>query len=731
GAPDAAQLNWLKGMAGAGSQLESLTHQPEPRYTLPPAALPDKAFVFRSRFVDPAAAQAEANAMGVRQTRGWKRQLAPAEAPAEPIRPIMPLKIGHLAALIAAGFLNSRLIGAGDSRLLIKGTSYRDSQVETHQEETDGQLRQVTTETQHYVTRINTLSPQGAVTALDGAALKVFLETHLADLTRHVTSAYPPTYHFHYAESPYRPVIDRLGLSRAIPHLNHRGLFMAQKHVVAALAAHLETHQEAILVGEMGTGKTTVGAAVAACRGACRGAGRSLVMCPPHLVAKWAREAEVVWPEVETMVLTTVTDVAAWFGRATVADGEKARPQLAILSHSRAKLNSGWGPAADTWSPTEHSLARIRPAVAAREEARWQTLQAELAAIPNVERPGHWQQQLAALADERQRGWPQAVRRAVSRYLARRGVRCPHCGQVVVDKEGIPLDLATLQQLKKRRFCNLCRRPLYQFDRRRTRKQAPGSFRLYAERERQIRRELASATPWAEAILRPGYFPEPAGYARYPLAQYILDRHAGQIDLLIVDEVHELKGADSDQGYAFHTLASASRKILALTGTLFGGKSSTLFHLLYRLAPALRRAFTDEEAEGQSRIQQSAWVEQYGVRQIIETQKVEAVSGRLSGKTRSAVSVREIPGANPAMMVWLLNRCVFLSLRDLGFALPDYEEIPVPVTPAADMLASYRALKETIETAMNERLVRGDRSLLGAYLQACLSWPDSTYRPEV
>ena len=69
----------------------------------------------------------------------------------------------------------------------------------------------------------------------------------------------------------------------------------------------------------------------------------------------------------------------------------------------------------------------------------------------------------------------------------------------------------------------------------------------------------------------------------------------GRLDLLLVDEVHQYKGIDSDQGYAMHHLAQVADKLVALTGTIYGGKASSLFYLLFRLAP-VRQAFRHGQA---------------------------------------------------------------------------------------------------------------------------------------
>src|SRR3972149_6384832 len=64
--------------------------------------------------------------------RGPRLGASPALAerlwPAEerPVRPLMPLRRGHLAVLIAAGFLNNILLEADGRRILVKGRTYKE-----------------------------------------------------------------------------------------------------------------------------------------------------------------------------------------------------------------------------------------------------------------------------------------------------------------------------------------------------------------------------------------------------------------------------------------------------------------------------------------------------------------------------------------------------------------------------------------------------------------------------
>ncbi|HFQ92711.1 MAG TPA: DEAD/DEAH box helicase, partial [Anaerolineae bacterium] len=246
-------------------------------------------------------------------------------------------------------------------------------------------------------------------------------------------------------------------------------------------------------------------------------------------------------------------------------------------------------------------------------------------------------------------------------------------------------------------------------------------------REKAIRQAIAARSPL------PPRFPAPHlthGYGKVPLAGYIKKTARGRLDLCLVDEQHQYKGDDSDQGYAMHHLALAARKIVGLTGTIYGGKASSIFHLLYRMSPEMTAVYTNPDAHGRRRIRSKDWVASYGILQRIETRKLDE-DGRQTANSRTNVRYKELPGGSPAMLPWLLNRSVFLSLGDMGFPLPEYTEIPVEVPMAPEQAMLYETLKGQLKDELKERLVRGDKSLLSAYLYALLFWPDSPRRAKV
>jgi hypothetical protein len=94
----------------------------EPLYDLP--ALPAGPVLFASQFFDPEVAAQQARQSGLWASPTLAERLWPAEE--RPVRPLMPLRRGHLAVLIAAGFLNNIVLEADGRRILVKGRTYKE-----------------------------------------------------------------------------------------------------------------------------------------------------------------------------------------------------------------------------------------------------------------------------------------------------------------------------------------------------------------------------------------------------------------------------------------------------------------------------------------------------------------------------------------------------------------------------------------------------------------------------
>ena len=95
----------------------------EPLYDLP--HLPGGPILFASQIFDPGVAAEEARRSGLWANAALADRLWPAEE--RRVRPLMPLRRGHLAVLIAAGFLNNILLEAAGRRVLVKGRTYKET----------------------------------------------------------------------------------------------------------------------------------------------------------------------------------------------------------------------------------------------------------------------------------------------------------------------------------------------------------------------------------------------------------------------------------------------------------------------------------------------------------------------------------------------------------------------------------------------------------------------------
>ena len=439
--------------------------------------------------------------------------------------------------------------------------------------------------------------------------LSEFIDTYKDAIAQRVVESYPPL---------YRPSENGHGLPALL-----RSPLGAQADAIRGAALSLGAHQGTNLVGEMGTGKTFIGASAAY----MAGFQRILVLCPPHLTRKWKREVELTVPGARAAIVASITDLERL--RLSIGSG----PLFAIMSRERAKLSYRWLPVAN-W--------------------RWATVKGRL------------------VRDE-ETGLPFRI------------PCCPACTEQIVDKDGLPL---TEEELgRKKRSCSGCGSALWQAD--------------------------------------------PNGPKRYPLSDYIKKRMKGWFELLVGDEIHEYKARGSAQGIAAGVLADSCGKSLTLTGTLTGGYSSTLFHLLYRFSPTIRTEF--------GRSDEGRWIQRYGFEEhTIGKDANESVEdGRFSRRRRYRKVVRERPGLAPGALFHLIGNSIFLRLSDVASGLPSYEEQVMlcsmdsePDALGYSQRGAYNTLYDKLREELTAALVKGSKKLLAVYLQTLLAYPDGCTRGE-
>ena len=116
-----------------------------------------------------------------------------------------------------------------------------------------------------------------------------YLRAYSSELGARIVEMYPP---LQGPKDPIAPALKSL-LRKPLP---------TQAMTITGSAKYLETEDSLRLVGECGTGKTlmSIGIAHAHANGKPYS---TLVMCPPHLVLKWAREVLITVPLARTFVL--------------------------------------------------------------------------------------------------------------------------------------------------------------------------------------------------------------------------------------------------------------------------------------------------------------------------------------------------------------------------------------------------------------------------------------------
>ena len=494
--------------------------------------------------------------------------------------------------------------------------------------------------------------------------------------------------------------------------------FEAQREVVHAIAALLLGAGEhgAVINGEMGTGKTLMGIALAALLHH-QGHQRTLVISPPHLVYKWRREIIQTVPRARVWILNG-PDTLRKLLQIRSMRNKPEHPEFFVLGRVRMRMGFDWRPVYNT---------RI-----------WGSSSAD--------------------------GQSQVLRVAA----------CSSCGEVIHDDDNAPLQVGlptTDLYLNKRRLdCHHCQSPLWTLAWGKTSektqrdrvidalRQIPGIGEVTASRlvrnfgESMLANmlednfhnfinlmdedgELLFSDRQAKRMERfLGNNEISFGQGGYQPTEFI-KRYLpkGFFGCLLVDEGHEYKNEGSAQGQAMGVLASCCSKTVLLTGTLMGGYADDLFHLLYRLNPRMmiEDGFTYNE-RGSIGPASNAFMAAHGV--LIETRKeMDEGSHRTAKGNKDKTSVSKGPGFGPkGIMRYVVPYTAFLKLKDIGGnVLPPYEEEFIPVAMDELQAQTYNArLALPLRRILNDSLRAGDHSLLGVVLNVLLAWPDCAFRDE-
>lgn len=156
---------------------------------------------------------------------------------------------------------------------------------------------------------------------------------------------------------------------------------------------------------------------------------------------------------------------------------------------------------------------------------------------------------------------------------------------------------------------------------------------------------------------------------RIPWTDYIAHHHPAWADVFIMDEVHQYKNRDSAQGEVARRLAQASKRVIALTGTLIGGKATDAFYLLNAVSRRFRRQYGYQDYQ--------QFLELYGrqqrVSRIPAANSTSPSVGAHTTRRLSRVSTREINGFKPSLMNHFWENTIFTRIPDIAPEVPEPE----------------------------------------------------------
>lgn len=210
---------------------------------------------------------------------------------------------------------------------------------------------------------------------------------------------------------------------------------------------------------------------------------------------------------------------------------------------------------------------------------------------------------------------------------------------------------------------------------------------------------------------------------RYPIAEYIAKHYPNRIGLLIVDELHKIKGISTDRGVASRILIGASKKVLALTGTIYGGVASSIYAIEFAFNKRVMKKYPWMHGFPMH------WVQAMGTIEDVYRNQASYSNGVYTGHKRVVLQEgKETAGCSPLLVPELMDHCVFVGLRDLGSVMPKFGEIPQEVTMDEVMRSIYNTTYNQLKEYNKRCIISGDGSFTASFYQNMLRLPDSMHR---
>jgi superfamily II DNA or RNA helicase len=491
-----------------------------------------------------------------------------------------------------------------------------------------------------------------------------YLNTFGVMITERIKSQFHPL--FDPATQSLSPEI--LAVNDHIKQHAGYSLYDAQLAIAEAHKRCLERKKATLCISECGSGKTKIGItalhAYQQRKNVATEKHFNVVLCPSHMTKKWVREIEESLPNTFATIVTSISEI----DKAYAAYQRDNKTCYIILSKEKAR--DGY---------------MRRPSVS-------------------------WNQR-------------------------RKAFLCPTCYEIVEmeladdgSKYRIPADQFFFRRENKANHsCERCGSPLWTAlvpeQQSEWVKVSDVGFvhRRFAQEYLDGLQKKPALRDTVQAIVdHPGgIFSNTGAHRRFSLSTYVKRHMKGKIDGLIVDELHNYNN-QSGQGDAMGELFGAAKRVVGMTATLINGYSSGIFHLLFRISPALMLK------DGKCYDKSTDFNAEYGVTEsVYEVAAPNYNSNRRTAKKK--LRERQLPGVSPLVYSrFLMDSAAFLSLNDMGKDLPDYEEMPIQLQMNEDVAHEYFRLEEQFKSILRSQKDIA-KKVLAAYLGLLTVYPDQPY----
>ena len=646
-------------------QLPVLEAVSEPVYIVP-ATRNDQAIRFYRKYLEPSEVIALGQKYGAHKTKSFMDAMVPDFGHVQVSHPVMPLKKGHIARLIASGLLNNMRLTdpVNGEPVLIKGRIIKKRNLINKKDDLEDDSKEVRTYRDRFYSSI-ALTRQFGMQIIKGEdveGLTEFITTFGKQIAEHILKSFTPLYNFDPTAAEMNVALTLGKNRRALPGQDEPGLLPAQIDAAIAAMRCLNVKRICNIQGEMGLGKTTIAAAVLVLLAKIHrheDAFPAIITCPPHLVPKWIDELKEVIPDVQVREIKRigvengrqVNDIRSFLDDCKA--GKLGKYPVAVMANSKFKMGAGWEP--KVW---------------------WRTTQ----------NGGHY-----------------------APFAA-----CPKCGGVVhVKRRNGESFIPTSEEMlptNKRLFCQHMVSG-WAVDEAGRSARDPSGQRFWADGSKHKKTETSHEHVCGYPLF--SYTKD----RRMSPAEYILKHCHHEFGTYIADEVHQFKGETSDRGIAFQQMVKAVKNTITLTGTFFGGNSSSIFYLMHRLDPSVRDDFRFDEV--------TRWVRMYGIEEISEKSFKNSDDTGYTGNNRTRSEPKEKPGVSPEIITRLLDNTIFMSLKDLGIELTSYDEELVKTEMAPLQAGQYGSMYDTLK----ELAMKSNR-FLSVWFQNSLCRPNSAFRDE-